>query len=226
MSAELWESVDQYFAGKLLGHDPVFDALSATCEMAGLPSIQVTPTQGRFLEILARISGARRILELGTLGGYSTVWLARALPNDGTLVTLELDPHHAEVARANFARAGLADRITLRVGPALASLKALLAEGVEPFDFIFLDADKDNYPAYLPAILALSKPGTVLVADNVVRDGAVIEPENDDPAVRGVRAFLDLVAADPCLEATALQTVGGKGYDGFALIRVTAHGWV
>ena len=169
-----------------------------------------------------RISGARRVLEIGTLGGYSTIWMARALPAGGQIITLELDPHHAEVARANLLNAGVLDRVDLRVGPALDTLKSLVAANAAPFDLIFIDADKAGYPAYLEWSLKLSHPGTVIVADNVVRDGKVIDPESADPNIQGVRRFTDLLAAEPRLSATVLQTVGSKGYDGFAIAIVTS----
>jgi len=177
----------------------------------------VTPLQGKFLELLVRISSARRVLEIGTLGGYSTLWLVRALPQDGHIVSLELDPRHAEIARANLQNAGVSDRVDIRVGPATESLQALVTESVAPFDFIFIDADKAGYPDYLGWSLKLSCPGTLIVADNVVRDGKVIEPDNPDPNIQGVRRFTDLIAAEPRVSATVLQTVGSKGYDGFTL---------
>ena len=184
---------------------------------AGLPTIDVTWFLGRFLELLVRISGARRVLEIGTLGGYSTIWMARALPEGGQIVSLELNPHHAEVARANLRNAGVLDKVDLRVGRASESLADLDAGDAEPFDLIFIDADKSGYPEYLDWALKLSRPGTVIVADNVVRDGKVIQAENADPDIQGVRRFTELVAAEPRLSATVLQTVGSKGYDGFAI---------
>jgi predicted O-methyltransferase YrrM len=170
------------------------------------------------------MQGARRILEIGTLGGYSTIWLARALPRDGQLLTLEVDPKHGEVARANIERAGLSSIVQLRLGPALDSLAKLHSEGAEPFDLIFIDADKENIPAYLDWSLNLSRPGTVIITDNVIRDGAVIDPGNSDPRVQGVRRFFEKISADPRLDATALQTVGSKGHDGFAIAIVKAAG--
>jgi predicted O-methyltransferase YrrM len=219
-SQALWTRVDDYFSGLLIpGNDPLESALQAN-QRAGLPAIDVSPLQGRFLEFLVRISGARRVLEIGTLGGYSTLCLARALPEGGRVVTLELDPRHAEVARDNFQNAGFADRIDLRLGPAVESL-AELAESaagpVPPFDLIFIDADKESYPDYLRWSLRLSRPGTILVADNVVRDGEVADAHARDPRVRGVRRFMELLAAEPRLSATVLQTLSVKGYDGFAL---------
>jgi predicted O-methyltransferase YrrM len=197
------------------------EALKANAA-AGLPTIDVAPNQGKLLQLLARIQRARRILEIGTLGGYSTIWLARALPSDGKLVTLEAEAKHAEVAQANIERAGLSSIVELRLGPALDSLAQLHKEKTPPFDLIFIDADKPNNPGYLEWSMRLSRPGTVIVLDNVVRDGAVIEPQSSDPMVQGVRRFFEMVAADSRLDATALQTVGSKGYDGFVLAIVKA----
>lgn len=213
---DLWTQVDRYFSDLLIPPDAALDAALAANRKAELPSIDVTPLQGRFLELLVRISGARRVLEIGTLGGYSTIWLARALPEGGQVITLELDQHHAEIARINLRNAGIAN-VDLHVGPALETLQALAANGAAPFDLIFIDADKSGYPAYLEWSLKLSRPGTVIVADNVVRDGKVIEPDSTDPNIQGVRRFTELVAAEPRLSATVLQTVASKGYDGFAL---------
>ena len=214
---KLWTEVDRYFADLLTPRDEVLEAALDTNQEAGLPAIDVTPLQGRFLALMVQICGARRILELGTLGGYSTIWLARALPEGGQIVSLEVDPKHAEIARANLARAGVTDRVDLRLGQALATLAALKADGSEPFDLIFIDADKANYPGYLEWSLKLSRPGTVIIADNVVRDGKVIDPKDPDPNIQGVRHFTELVAAEPRLSATVLQTVCGKGYDGIAM---------
>jgi predicted O-methyltransferase YrrM len=222
MSEQTWDAVDDYLSELLVPADPALAAALADSRAAGLPEIAVAPNQGRLLELLARMCGARRILEIGTLGGYSAIWLARALPDGGRLTTLEYEPRHAEVARGNIARAGLADRVEVVVGAALDTLPELAAGGAGPFDLIFIDADKDNYPGYLDWSLRLSRPGTVLVADNVVRNGGVIEPDHTDPRVRGVREFLARVAAEPRLSATALQTVGTKGYDGFAIALVEA----
>jgi predicted O-methyltransferase YrrM len=219
---ERWSAVDAFFADRLAPPDPTLDAVLAANAAAGLPPHDVSPLQGRFLELLARMIGARRVLEIGTLGGYSTIWLARALPADGRIVTLEADPHHAAVARANFARAGLAERIELHEGPALESLAALARARADSFDLVFIDADKPSNPAYLAHALALTRPGSVIVGDNVVRDGAVVDPGSADPRVEGVRRFTDLIAAEPRLLATALQTVGAKGWDGFALALVIA----
>jgi predicted O-methyltransferase YrrM len=222
MSEKVWTAVDRYITDNLVPGDAALNAVLAANAAAGLPAIDVAPNQGKFIHLLARMSGARRILEIGTLGGYSTIWLARALPAEGRLITLEFEALHAAVARENIARAGLASVVEIRVGPALASLARLQEEGAEPFDFIFIDADKDNYLGYLEGALRLSRPGTVIVADNVVRDGAVVDPESADPRVQGVRRFIKMMAGDPRLDATALQTVGVKGYDGFALAVVKA----
>ncbi len=219
MNAETWTAVDRYYADLLFAPDATLEgALKASAD-ACLPEIQVQPHMGRMLEMMARMCGARRILELGTLGGYSTLWLARALPADGRLITLESDPAHAKVARGTFAKAGVEPLIELRPGAALETLPSLVAEG-QCFDLIFLDADKDNYPNYLPWLIKLSRPGTVIIADNVVRNGMVIDPACSDPRVQGVRQFASLLAGEPRLDATAIQTVGGKGYDGFVLARV------
>ena len=217
---DVWTEVDAYFADLLAPNDDAFNAALAANRKAGLPAIDVTPLQGKFLELLVRITGARRVLELGTLGGYSTIWLARALPEGGQVVSLEIDPHHAEVAHANLQNAGVLDRVDLRVGRAADLLQAIVASGDAPFDLIFIDADKAGYPEYLGWSLKLSRPGTVIVADNVVRDGKVIQPDSPDPNIEGVRRFTELVAAEPRLAATALQTVGAKGYDGFVLALV------
>jgi predicted O-methyltransferase YrrM len=211
-----WAVVDRYFEAQLVPSDPDLDAALADSAAAGLPPIQVAPNQGRMLQILAAATGARRILEIGTLGGYSTIWLARALPAGGRLLSLEIDPRHAEVATANLARAGLAGVAEVRVGAALETLPALAG----PYDLIFIDADKPNNPHYLRHAVRLSRPGTLIVCDNVVRGGAVADPDNSDPNVRGTRELIEAVAAEPRLTATAIQTVGGKGYDGFVLALV------
>ncbi len=221
MSKEPWTAVDHYIERLLVPEDDAFEAALRASSEAGLPAIGVSPPQGKMLELLARLRSARQILELGTLGGYSTIWLARALPSDGLLVTLELSPDYAEVARANIARAGLDHLVEQRIGPAIETLPELVAEGRGPFDFIFIDADKVSYPDYLPWTLELSAPGTVIVADNLVRGGAVIDPASkDDPSVAGSRRFTELLAAEPRVSATLIQTVGSKGYDGFALALV------
>jgi predicted O-methyltransferase YrrM len=218
---ERWTAVDRYITDLLVPADPALEAALQASVDANLPPIAVTPNQGKLLELLARVQGARTILELGTLGGYSTIWLARALPAGGRLVTLESEPRYAELALANIARAGYAKVVELRVGPALQTLPELVAEGAGPFDLIFIDADKDNYPGYFEWSLKLSRPGTVIVGDNVVRDGAILDPEAVDPSganvLQGVRRFYELLAAEPRVSATAIQTVGDKGYDGFVL---------
>lgn len=220
MTDKLWTAVDEYINALFLPPDPALATTMADSAAAGLPEIAVSPAQGKLLMILARAMGARRILEIGTLGGYSAIWLARALPPDGRLVTLELDPRHAEVAQTNLARAGVADRVEVRVGPAAASLAQLASEGVEPFDFIFIDADKPGYVAYLDGVIPLARPGALLVADNVVRHGGVIDATSDDANVQGVRHFNERLAADPRLTAIVLQVVGSKGYDGLAIALV------
>jgi predicted O-methyltransferase YrrM len=217
-----WTQVDRYLAGLLLPDDPVLRDAVAASDAAGLPAIQVSPLQGQWLAILAAAIRAKAILEIGTLGGYSTIWLARALASGGRLISLELDPAHAAVARTNLAQAGLADRATVRVGPAQESLRALAAEGLGPFDLIFIDADKTGYPAYWTSALALARRGSLIIADNVVRDGAVADAGSQDENVIAVRQMYDLMAADPRVSVTALQTVGVKGYDGFAVALVTS----
>jgi predicted O-methyltransferase YrrM len=221
MGQELWSAVDRYFDGQLLNADPVLQAALAASAAAGLPAIQVSPSQGQLLQLLALGCGARRILEVGTLGGYSGIWLARALPPEGRLITLELEPHHAQLARASFERAGLADRIDIIVGPALASLARLRAQHVEPFDLVFIDADKENNLGYVQDALALSRPGTLLLVDNVVRRGAVVGSA-DDPAVEGIRRMTAWIGPQPRLTACVVQTVGLKGHDGLLLARVGA----
>jgi len=216
MEQDRWNAMDDYIVGKLVS-DPVFEDVLAANAAAGLPAIDVSTAHGKLLHLFARMSGARRVLEIGTLGGFSTIWFAKALPADGVVVTLEALPEHAEVARANFARVGVADRIDLRLGQALDSLAALVAEGAAPFDLIFIDADKPNNPHYLAWALKLSRPGTVIVADNVVRGGAVLDAASRDSNVQGIRAFFDMMAAEPRLSATAVQTVGVKSWDGFSV---------
>jgi predicted O-methyltransferase YrrM len=219
MSKDLWSSVDRYMQSALLQPDPVLeDALKANAA-AGLPAIDVAPNQGKLLYLIAQLLGARSILEIGTLGGYSTIWLARALPAGGTLVTLEVDPKHAEVARANLARAGLAQVVDVRVGPALDTLAALAGQ---LFDLVFIDADKPNNPAYLAWALRLARPGSAIVVDNVVREGAILDATSGDPRIQGTRSLFEAIAREPRLEATAIQTVGGKGHDGFVLARVVS----
>ncbi|MES0033455.1 O-methyltransferase [Mesorhizobium sp. M0040] len=217
MSRKIWASVDDYIVEALFEADPALDAVLAANHDQGLPPIDVSPAQGKLLSLLARMQGAKKVLEIGTLGGYSTIWMARALPMDGKVVTLELDPHHASVARSNFERAGVSGRVELRVGPALQSLAALGAENAGPFDFIFIDADKPNNPHYLSWAMRLSRPGTVIVCDNVIRDGAVVNEDGRDANVEGARAAFSFIGSDKRLEGTAIQTVGAKGYDGFAI---------
>jgi predicted O-methyltransferase YrrM len=222
MGDERWREVDEYLVARLLAEDDALDQALARSEAAGLPRINVAANQGKLLELLAKIHGARRILEIGTLGGYSTIWLARSLPRDGTLLSLELEAGNAEVARTNIERAGLDSVAEVRVGPAARSMRELIAAGAEPFDFVFIDADKESYPEYLELSVELSRPGTVIVADNVVREGEVINPQSLDSRVQGIRQFLEAASQDDRLDGTAIQTVGAKGYDGFALFVVKA----
>ena len=217
-----WTAVDRYFADRLMPPDAVRDATLVANAAAGLPPHDVAPNQGKLLWLLARAQGARAILEIGTLGGYSTIWLARALPPGGRLVTLESEPRHADVARANLARAGVADVVDVRSGRALDTLPALAAEGRGPFDFVFVDADKANNVEYVRWALSLARPGTLIVVDNVVREGAVVNAASSDPIVQGVRRLADYLATEPRLDGTAIQTVGTKGWDGFVLALVTA----
>jgi predicted O-methyltransferase YrrM len=212
-----WSEVDSYLAETLIGPEPALEDALAANSAAGLPSIDVSAPQGKLIHLLARMIGARKALEIGALGGYSTIWLARALPDDGRLVTLEVNAKHAEIARSNVARAGLSGKVEIRTGAALASLPKIEAEGLGPFDFVFIDADKTNNAAYLEWALRLSRPGTAIVVDNVVRDGEVADAASRDPDVIGVRRMFDLIAREPRLSATAIQTVGAKGWDGFAL---------
>jgi predicted O-methyltransferase YrrM len=227
MEQNLWTAVDDYIVEHLLAADAALDAALTASDAAGLPAIALTPNQGKLLELLARIHRAQSILELGTLGGYSTIWLARALPPGGRLVTLEREPRYAELASANISHAGFADVVQVRVGPALQTLPELHGEGAGPFDLIFIDADKQNYPGYLEWSLKLSRAGTLIIGDNVVRSGAIIDPAAEDPdfgdggVAAGVRRFYELLAAEPRVSATAIQTVGAKGHDGFALGLVT-----
>ena len=217
MTSDTWSAVDRFVVDTLSASDPVLDAAQRAADTAGLPAISVSAAQGKFLHLLARIRGARRILEIGTLAGYSTIWLARALPPGGQLITLEYDPRHADVARANIARAGLADRVEVRVGRAIEALPGLVVD--EPFDLIFIDADKPSTSDYFRWALKLSRPGTVIVVDNVVRDGRLVDA-NGDGDVQGMRRFLEAAANEARVEGTVLQTVGVKGYDGFALLLV------
>jgi predicted O-methyltransferase YrrM len=216
MERKIWTEVDDYIEACLFPADPHLDEALARNRAEGLPAIDVSPTQGKFLNLLVRMSGARNILEIGTLGGYSTIWLARAVPAGGKVVTLEREPHHADVARANLEAAGLSQLVEIRLGPALDSLAALAAEDAGPFDFIFIDADKPNNPHYLSWAMKLSRPGTVIVCDNVVREGAVLDRDGDADTT-GVRATLAFIGGEPQLDGTAIQTVGVKGHDGFAI---------
>lgn len=220
MSEARWSAVDQFISAQLLPRDSALEGALEASQAGGLPSIQVAPNQGKLLGLLVAALSARSILEIGTLGGYSSIWLARGLAQGGRLITLELDPKHAEVARANLARAGLAERVEVRVGPALEQLPRLEAENRGPFDLIFIDADKGNYPAYFEWAVRLSRPGTLIVVDNVVRKGAVADADSSDPNVIGARKLYDVVAREKRVQATAIQTVGDKGYDGllFALV--------
>ena len=220
MADPSWQGVDEYLCSKLLAADPVLDAALASSNEAGLPPIAVAPNQGKLLHLLVLSIGATSVLEIGTLGGYSTTWMARALPDSGRLVTLEFEPKHAAVARANLERAGLAGRVEIRVGRALDSLAQLAEEKAGPFDFVFIDADKENTAAYFDRSVELSHPGSLIFVDNVVRNGAVADASSTDAQVLGMRAFLDAAAEDARVEVTAVQTVGSKGYDGFALARV------
>jgi predicted O-methyltransferase YrrM len=220
MSNERWEAVDDYISNLLVGEDRALRAARQASDEAGLPAIALSPAQGKLLHLIACIRGARRILEIGTLGGYSTIWLATALPDDGHLISLELEPSYAEVARANAERAGLAGLIEIRVGPALDTLRELIDEGAGPFDLTFIDADKRNTPEYFQLALELSRPGSVIVADNVVRDGALVDADSQDPGALGMRRFHELLSRTAGVSATTIQTVGLKGYDGFTLALV------
>jgi len=217
-----WTAVDSYIAQQLQLSDPALDAALAANRAAELPAIDVAPNQGKLLQLFAQMVGARKILEIGTLGGYSSIWLARALPCDGKLISLEFSPKHAEIARSNIARAELSHLVDIRIGAALDTLPKLQNEINYPFDLIFIDADKPNNAEYLRWALKLSRPGTLIIVDNVVRDGAVVDPASSDKDVQGARKFFDALAGEPRLNATALQTVGAKGYDGFAIAIVTA----
>ena len=213
-----WDRVDTYIGEKLIGDDAILAAALAHNAENGLPPIDVSAAQGKMLYLLAQMAGARRILEIGTLGGYSTIWLARALPDDGALVTLEVDPMHARVAQANLDRAGLSNRAEIRVGPAMDSLAAMT--DVAPFDLVFIDADKQSNVDYVAEAIRLGRSGTTIIVDNVVREGGVLDPASDDARIQGTRALFDFLQSDPRIDATALQTVGAKGWDGFVLARV------
>ena len=213
-----WTAVDHYFDALFIEDDPILEEILAESDAAGLPAINVAANQGKLLMLLAQIQGAKTILEIGTLAGYSTIWLARALPQDGKLITLEYDEHHAEIAKKNIARAGLSDKVTVIQGDARETLPTLTDHA--PFDFIFIDADKPNNPFYYEWSVKLSRSGTVIFADNVVRDGEVANPDSSDEKVIGTQGMSELIGADERVEATAIQTVGAKSYDGFALLRV------
>jgi predicted O-methyltransferase YrrM len=222
MSQDQWTAIDRYFTDHLLDDDAALDAALSTSDKAGLPHINVAPNQGKLLMLMAMATGAKRVLEIGTLGGYSTIWLGRGIPSNGHIDTLEFNPEHAEVAAGNIHTAGLQDTVEIHVGRALDTMKHLVRQETEPYDLIFIDADKTSLPDYLEWSLRLSRPGTVIIADNVVRNGRVTDSTTTDPDVLGVQRFINLVAAHPQLETTAIQTVGSKGYDGFAMSVVKA----
>lgn len=223
MSQELWSAVDNYIDGLIVGSDPALNATLESMAAAELPVISVTPSQGKLLHLLARLQRARNILEIGTLGGYSTIWMARALPANGRLITLESDPKHAQVAAENIHRAGLSHLVELREGKALETLPELAAEGLEAFDLVFIDADKENNPRYFEWALKLSRKGSLIIVDNVVRKGEILNAESDDPDIQGIRQMFEMLAAESRVIVTAVQTVGSKGYDGFAIALVTAE---
>ena len=217
MKENRWKAVDAYFTETIVAPDRALEEALAANATAGLPSIDVSAPQGKLIHLLARMTGARKALEIGALGGYSTIWLARALPDDGRLITLELNAKRADIARRNVVRAGLGGKVEVRTGAALTTLPKIEAEGLGPFDFVFIDADKTNNAAYLEWGLRLSRPGTAIVVDNVVREGAIVDAASADPDVIGTRRMFEMMAHDPRLSATAVQTVGAKGWDGFAL---------
>jgi predicted O-methyltransferase YrrM len=223
MSSEIWTRVDEYLSSQLLPHDPVLEEALRSSEVAGLPAINVSATQGKLLQMLAQLCGARNMLEIGTLGGYSTIWLARALPPGGRLVTLEFEEKHAAVARANITRAGLNGVVELQIGRALDLLPALATEQRAPFDLTFIDADKVNTTEYFGWALKMSRPGSLIIVDNVVRNGAVADPASADASVQAMRRFFDVLKGEPRVTATAVQTVGAKGYDGFAVLTVKGN---
>jgi predicted O-methyltransferase YrrM len=222
MTQHQWTAVDQYFTQLLVKPDAALDAALDASAAAGLPAINVSPSQGKLLHLLARVRGARNILEIGTLGAYSTIWLARALPQGGRLITLESDPRHAEIARANLARAGLTNVVELMLSRALDTLPRLAAENRGPFDLVFIDADKPSNPDYFAWSLRLTRPGSLIIIDNVVRKGAVVDARSEDASILGVRRLNEMIAAESRVSATAIQTVGSKGYDGFAIVLVIA----
>jgi predicted O-methyltransferase YrrM len=223
MTQQLWTSVDDYITDLFVPFDPVMQEVLAASEAAGLPSISVAPNEGKLLMLLAQICGARNILEIGTLGGYSTIWLARGMSSGGSLITLEASAKHGEIARTNIARAGLSGVAEVRVGPALETLPRVAAEGRSPFDLIFIDADKEGYAEYFAWALKLARPGSMIIADNVIRDGEILDPANSDPRVQGIRRFNQLLAKEPRVKATMIQTVGRKGHDGMAIAIVIAQ---
>ncbi|ATO48296.1 O-methyltransferase [Brevibacillus laterosporus] len=216
-SPKKWTEVDQYFNSMLLPSDPILDVVLQANAKAGMPAIDVAPNQGKLLYLLAKIRGAKKILEIGTLGGYSSIWLARALPQDGQLISLEYEQSFAHIAEENVKKAGLAEKVSILVGPALETLPTLQEKGMTGFDMVFIDADKQNNPHYLQWALKLCNPGAIILGDNVVRDGEVIHPESEDDRIQGIRQFIDLLSSEPRIESTAIQTVGSKGYDGFVL---------
>jgi predicted O-methyltransferase YrrM len=222
MNQKVWEAVDQYLDKMLIPPDSTLKDALATASKAKLPAIQVSSVQGKLLHLLVHIMGARNILEIGTLGGYSTIWMARALPEGGRIITLEADPRHAEVARKNFERSGVANKVELRLGKALDTLPQVAADGRGPFDMFFIDANKSNMPEYFEWSLKLARAGSVIIADNVVREGAVLDAKSKDADIQGVRRFLGMVGKERRVSGTALQTVGTKNYDGFALVLVTS----
>jgi predicted O-methyltransferase YrrM len=222
MTKDVWEAVDKYFDEMLIPHDSTLDDALAACAAANLPAIQVSSVQGKLLHLLARILGARNVLEIGTLGGYSTIWMARALPEGGQIITLEADPKHADVAQRNFARAGVESKVELRLGKALDTLPKVAADGLGPFDLFFIDANKSNMPEYFEWSLKLARKGSVIIADNVVREGAVLDAESKDADIQGIRRFLEMVGKEKRVSGTALQTVSTKNYDGFALVLVAS----
>jgi len=222
MTKDVWEAVDKYFEEMLIPHDSSLDDALAAASAENLPAIQVSSVQGKLLHLLARIMGARNILEIGTLGGYSTIWMARALPEGGRIITLEADPKHVEVAQKNFARAGVENKVELRLGKALDTLPKVAADGRGPFDMFFIDANKSNMPEYFEWSLKLARKGSVIIADNVVREGAVLDARSKDADIQGIRRFLEMVGKEKRVSGTALQTVSTKNYDGFALVLVTS----
>ena len=222
MGQEIWEEVDKFLDKMLIPHDSALEDALAAAVAANLPAIQVSSVQGKFLQLLALILGARNILEIGTLGGYSTIWMARALPDGGRIITLEADPKHAEVAQKNFARAGVENKVELRLGKALDTLPQVAADGLGPFDLFFIDANKSNMPEYFEWSLKLARKGSVIVADNVVREGAILDEKSKDADIQGVRGFLEMVGKEKRVSGTALQTVSTKNHDGFAIVLVTS----